>query len=71
VFVTPAEDGSFWLTGMAQGHYPIATQAGSQPLLQASPHLPRLLDFEASAVRRLVGQRLNQARALIAAESAR
>jgi hypothetical protein len=30
-----------------------------------------LLDFEASAVRRLVGQRLNQARAWIAAESAR
>ena len=65
VFLTRAEDESLWVTGMAQGHYPIAAPVSSEALLVASPHLPTLRDFEHSAVRALVGQKLTQARRLI------
>ena len=66
-FLTRAPDNSLWVTGMAQGHYPITAEAE----LAASPRLPTLRDFEHSAVRRLAGQKLTGARRVIAAESAR
>jgi hypothetical protein len=68
-FLKRADDGALWVTGMAQGHYPIASVERSEPRLFASPRLPTLADFEHSAVRGLVGQNLLQARALIARES--
>lgn len=69
-FLSRAPDASLWVTGMAQGHYPIATPTSAEALLSASPHLAALRDFEHSAVKSLVGQKLQQARRLIE-ESAR
>ena len=70
-FLTRAKDGALWVSGMAQGHYPIASLERSEARLSASPHLPSLRDFEHSAVRSLVGKSLLGARGLIAQESAR
>jgi hypothetical protein len=70
VFLKRAGDGALWVTGMAQGHYPLIALEHAEPRLNASPRLPTLADFEHSAVRGLVGQNLLQARALIARESA-
>jgi len=69
-FLAEAPDGSLWVSGMAQGHYPLS-QASGDPSLSASPHLPKLLDFEHSAVRTLVRQRLSSARRLVVEASAR
>jgi len=69
-FLTRASDGSLWVAGMAQGHYPLVT-SGSELKLAASPHLPTLRDFEHSAVHGLAGRNLSHARSLIAQESAR
>ena len=71
VFLSRAEDGTLWVTGMAQGHYPVAASDHREPTLEASPHLPTLRDFEHSAVRNLVGQNLGRARAMIFQESSR
>ena len=65
VFLTRAKDESLWVTGMAQGHYPVVARAGAKRVLDASAHLPTLVDFEHSAVRRLVGQELAEARRLV------
>ncbi len=64
-FLTRGPDDSLWVTGMAQGHYPIRTAQDAEPLLSASPHLPTLRDFQHSAVRALVGQNLRNARNLL------
>lgn len=69
-FLTRAPDGALWVTGMAQGHYPLVPIERAEPLLSASPRLSALHDFEHSAVRGLVGQNLAHARQLIARESA-
>ena len=63
-FLTRGPDDSLWVTGMAQGHFPVSEATGA-PLLAASPHLPTLRDFEHSAVRTLVGQNLLNARHLV------
>jgi hypothetical protein len=63
-FLTGAPDGSLWVTGMAQGHYPL-TRASSEPALLASPHLPAMVDFERSAARALIGQSLTRAQRLV------
>ena len=68
-FLTRADDGALWVTGMAQGHYPLLS-SGAEPKLGPSPHLPTLRDFEHSAVRGLVGRNLSLARELIRRESA-
>jgi hypothetical protein len=70
-FLTSAEDGALWVTGMAQGHYPLVSTERAVLQLSASPHLSTLRDFEHSAVRGLVGQTLTRARGLIAQESAK
>lgn len=69
-FLTRAADGRLWVTGMAQGHYPL-TSAEREPLLLASPYLPEIVDFERSAARALIGQRLTQARRLVLEASQR
>jgi hypothetical protein len=45
----------YWLTGMAQGHFPVLSDAAGIPHLTPSPRLPDLLGFEKSAVRALSG----------------
>jgi hypothetical protein len=62
-FLTAAPDGSLWVTGMAQGHYPLSS--ASEPSLLASPHLPTMVDFERSAARTLIGKPLTQAERLV------
>jgi hypothetical protein len=69
-FLTRAPDGNLWVTGMAQGHYPVASDS-VVPYLLASPHLSMLEDFEHSAVRALVRQKLSDARRLVLEASRR
>jgi hypothetical protein len=68
-FLARGADGSLWVTGMSQGHYPVLA-AGADPTLAASPHLATLRDFEHSAVRALVGQKLTEATRLVREASA-
>jgi hypothetical protein len=63
-------DGTCWLTGMAQGHYPLSN-AGATLVLRPSPQLPTIRDWQQSAVKQLVGTRLSEAEQLIAGVSAR
>jgi hypothetical protein len=69
-FFERTPDGLCWVTGMAQGHYPL-NQTDSALVLQASPQLPAIVDWEQSAVKRLVGAHLDQAERLIAAVKSR
>lgn len=64
-FFERAPDGACWVTGMAQGHYPLS-HGGVSSVLHASPQLPTILDWEHSAVKRLSGQQLSEAERLIA-----
>lgn len=70
VFFERGPDGVCWVTGMAQGHYPLA-RAGAAWVLRASPQLPTIRDWEQSAVKRLVGTHLSEAVRLVAEVSAR
>jgi hypothetical protein len=63
-FFERAPDGACWVTGMAQGHYPL-TQSDAGLILQASPRLPTIRDWDQSAVKRLMGTRLSEAERLI------
>lgn len=62
--------GVCWVTGMAQGHYPLDRSEATW-VLRASPQLPIIRDWEQSAVKRLVGTRLGEAERLVAKASAR
>ena len=64
-FLTRGADDSLWVTGMAQGHFPIHEQAGSEARLSISPHLPTIRDWDASGVRTLAGRTVSDARRLI------
>lgn len=64
-FFERAPDGACWVTGMAQGHYPLS-RVDAALVLHASPQLPAIRDWQQSAVKRLVGTRLEQAERLIA-----
>jgi hypothetical protein len=64
-FLTRAADDSIWVTGMAQGHYPLAADGEADPQLEASPHMPAIRDWQSCAVRALVGQSLVAARRLV------
>lgn len=57
--------GVHWVTGMAQGHYPLRFEPDREPLLEASRDLPTIRDWEASAVKQLAGQSLDRARRLL------
>lgn len=52
-------------TGMAQGHYPLYPDVKRVERLHPSPRIPELVQPERSAVRRLRGLDLDQARRLI------
>ena len=64
-FLERDADGVCWVTGMAEGHYPL-DQTEAALILRASPQLPTIRDWQQSAVRRLVGTRLSEAESLIA-----
>jgi len=64
-FLTPGPDETLWVTGMAQGHFPL--ESATTRILNASPHLPELVDYEHSGVRALVGRELDEARLLVKA----
>jgi hypothetical protein len=53
---------------MAEGHYPLAE---AELILRPSPQLPTIRDWQQSAVKRLVGTRLDEARRLIAGVKSR
>ena len=69
-FLVRTPEGTCWLTGMAQGHYPLASK-GASLVLEPSPQLPNIVNWEQSAVRQLVGTRLAEAERLVAAVRAR
>ncbi|RYZ09682.1 MAG: hypothetical protein EOO73_02015 [Myxococcales bacterium] len=64
-FLLQGPDGVFYVNGMSQGHYPIVERA--ERLLTASPDLPEIMNFDASAVKVLSGTALGRARSLIRA----
>jgi hypothetical protein len=66
LFCMPARE-ALVVTAMAQGHYPLARdRAGAERLLR-SPAAVELLNEDGSAVKRLSGLRLSEARALLTA----
>jgi hypothetical protein len=60
----------WWVTGMAQGHFPLSG-AGETSRLLSSRGLPDIVNIETSAVRQLVGQKLVEARELVRLARAR
>lgn len=70
LFLERSPDGTCWVTGMAQGHYPLA-RTDAAFVLNASPQLPTIRDWEQSAVKRLVGTRLSEAERLVASVRSR
>jgi hypothetical protein len=58
-FLLQGPDGLHYVNGMAQGHYPL--RGASTRLLMKSPDLPKILNFESSAVKALVGSELGDA----------
>jgi hypothetical protein len=68
VFLERDAEAACWITGMAEGHYPLAE---AELILRPSPQLPTIRDWQQSAVKRLVGTRLDEARRLIAGVKSR
>jgi hypothetical protein len=66
-FLSEVEPLVYRVTAMAQGHYPIATEARGR-VLRASPSLPALLRTRDSAVERLSGRLLGEGLDLVRAE---
>lgn len=64
LFVTPAND-VLAVTAMAQGHYPLKRDRAGVELLRRSPAASELLGEAGSAVQRLAGLRVSEARALV------
>jgi hypothetical protein len=65
LFITPETEGIRTVMGMAQGHFPLRTQAPRVLRLTQSPQLSDIMAAEHSAVRRLTGRTLAEARILI------
>jgi hypothetical protein len=63
-FLLQGPDGLHYVNGMSQGHYPLR---GSAQKLAESPELPKIIDFEGSAVKALVGTSLATAGAKVRA----
>jgi len=64
LFVTPVQD-VLSVTAMAQGHYPLRRDSAGSELLQRSPAANEVIDDDAaSAIRRLPGLKVPEARAL-------
>lgn len=64
LFVAAAQD-VLAVTAMAQGHYPLKRDRAGVELLRRSPAAAELLDEANSAVQRLAGLRVAEARALV------
>lgn len=66
-FVKPRTDGgTYHITGLSQGHYPLLADKQSVRRLTQSPHLPTFVTKQAdAAVTRLSGQSLLAARSLV------
>lgn len=64
-FAMPFKDGVLGVTGMAQGHYPLASDASGVLRLNPSRQLAVLLDDQGSAVARLRGRTVLEARDLV------
>jgi hypothetical protein len=67
LFLAPSSAAAERVVAMAQGHYPIMTDAAGVARLSSSPNLPHLVGEGASAVRTLVGLSVEQACGLIRA----
>lgn len=65
VFLRTTTEGIHRVTGMAQGHYPVALDAKSLRRLKPSPRGSEIVGGSNAAVRRLVGRELGEARVLI------
>lgn len=68
LFLKDRHDGTYRVTGLAQGHYPLTLEQGGVRRLNTSPHLGEVLakhENVNSAVALLRGQSLDKARALI------
>jgi hypothetical protein len=65
VFLLTPTEGSRFVAGWAQGHYPLRADARGVRKLAPSPGLPELLRREGSAVQRLSGLELSAAREAI------
>src|SRR5262249_11549914 len=65
LFLGDSGEGFHYVTAMAQGHYPLSTDGAGSVRLGPSGGLSALTGREQSAVRRLVGQTLDDARTLI------
>jgi hypothetical protein len=64
VFLRRRSDGLMFCEGMSQGHYPLLLEP-QRSLLRASPKLPSLVFPNGSAVERLRGRELGEARTLV------
>jgi hypothetical protein len=64
LFVMPAR-GALGVTAMAQGHYPLLRDRAGTERLRRSPEASELLQEEGSAVKRLTGLQVTEARALV------
>jgi hypothetical protein len=64
-FLLQAPDGLHYFNGMAQGHYPL--RGADKRILVASPALPKIVDFDSSAVKALAGSELELARSRVRA----
>ena len=58
-FLLRGPDGLHYINGMAQGHYPL--RGSGTRRLNSSADLPKILDFDSSAVKALVGSELGAA----------
>jgi len=67
LFLTPQSPGLTFVTGAAQGHYPLVADERASLRLRASPHLPTMLKRKGSAVTTLTGATLAEARDLMRA----
>ncbi len=65
LFLTATAKAEWFVTGAAQGHYPLAPDDRGDPRLTPSPHLPRLIAPDRAAVSRLRGRTLPEARHLL------
>jgi len=62
LFLRAEQQGVHWVSGMAQGHYPLRQANEGGERLAPSPRLPEILQFENSAVRHLSGRTLSELR---------
>jgi len=64
LFVMPTRD-ALGVTAMAQGHYPLRRDNAGAERLRRSPEAAELLHEEGSAVKRLTGLQIAEARSLV------